>query len=1050
MKVSRRTAFLLALAAVILALAAWAHGLRGGDMRVEVSHARRELAKAVGAVRLSEGRLTGGFAYARYASEGAPPKNFRRLKEARERIERALKREGSPQSFADAGVLNLLGGQLDRAVALLEQATKQDTADASIWSDLATVYLARHDKEGGFTDLLDALQAAERAVNANPNHPEARFNFALALDHLSLRWRARAAWSRYRDLDGHSEWSREAESRFTAFFQPSYSILWIERRAAYEQANQAEIGALARKLVQHFPQQAREMVEEDLLGRWAVQRSQHRLAEAEHTFALVKAIGTALTFSSGEHMIADEVRIIEVASADQGRPGSLDRLIAGHAQYQRGLEQIRLEEFQNAAKNFEAAGEALAFAGSPFESWARFRLAVCESQLFNYKSALKHLGEKLHLAKIDRYPAFKAKTLWVIGLIHGIRGNSAESLAAYQEAWESFERLGEQENRVLVSNLLAEAHRNLGDLPGAWKYHGLAVEGVRSIVNSARKRPILAELGVSLLTNDRPRLSIYVQEELLRGYVGSLSPGSRVGGLRRMAEAQHHRGNYAKAISLIDLAERELAYVPEPKVREALRGDLLALEGEAEANVSPRRGIRLLTEAIVSCEKSEYRQPLVRLLLKRARALRRERDFGPAEASLRQAIELIGDYKPAENLIAPSFEEVRQVFQEMSFVQVLQGRPKTALEFAEKARAQLLSLMASTEAPAIPLFALDQIQEELPSGVALIEWWIGEREIFIWTVRHDSVGFTSKPIDVKRLGHMVRRFRQAIASDDTTVAGLTAARLYEILISPIAPRLKGAERLVLIPDSMLSSLPFAALQSSSTSPYLIEEFILSVSPSASLYLHSFRRQRELAVIDLSVVAFGDPFFDRTLFRDLRSLPHSEAEAEQIVNVYSRGKIFLGSSATRSRLLNEMVNWSVLHIGGHAVADPANPFASVLALAPSREDTGIFYFRDLAMLRLKGMRLAVFSACSTLSGESGAGAEIAVPLLAQGVPSVVGTLWPVADRSVAALTVELHHRFVQGRDAAKALREVQLMLLRDSRPGDARPSLWAAFELVGSQ
>jgi tetratricopeptide (TPR) repeat protein len=147
----------------------------------------------------------------RFVSDSAPLKSDRELKKARERIERALKRKRSAQSFADAGVLNLLGGQLDKAVGLLGQATKRDSADATAWSDLSVAYLARFEKGGSLTDLLDALEAAGHAVEAAPNLPEAQFNFALALDHFSLRTRARAAWSRYRGLDGNSEWSRVGE-----------------------------------------------------------------------------------------------------------------------------------------------------------------------------------------------------------------------------------------------------------------------------------------------------------------------------------------------------------------------------------------------------------------------------------------------------------------------------------------------------------------------------------------------------------------------------------------------------------------------------------------------------------------------------------------------------------------------------------------------------------------------------------------------------------------------------------------------------------------------
>lgn len=1048
MKISRGMALLLALAALVLSLAASARGRGGTEVRAEVSPARRELVEAVGAVRPSEGRLTGDFAYARFVPGNAPLKSDRELRKARERIERALKRDGSAQSFADAGVLNLLGGQLDKAVALLEQATQRDSGDATAWSDLSVAYLARFEKGGSLTDLLDALEAAGQAVEAAPNLPEAQFNFALALDRFSLKTRARAAWSQYRGLDGNSEWSREAESRFAALFQPSYSDLWREHRTAYEQAHPAQIGDSARKLAQLFPQQAREMVEEDLLGRWAVKRSQGHFPDAARMLTLAESLGTALA-ARDERMSYDSVQVIRVASADPAGGPILSRLAEGHLQYQRGLDQYRSFSLGSAVPLFEAARRALAEADSPFELWARFQLAVCETQLFQYESARFHLESLLRSRDIAVYPALRAEALWLSGLVYGYLGVPAETLAAYREALEILEALGEKENSTAVANLLAEVHRHLDDLPGAWKFHGLALGSLEFISNKNKRWPVLAELGVSLLADQRAQLSIYVQEELLRGHVGPVSPERLVGGLRRMAEAQYRNGNLEKALALIRRAKREVDRVSEARLREGLFGDLLTLEGRIKAEVAPREAVHLLSAAIDSDQQTQNRLRLVGSLLERARLLRKEGNFGLAEESLWRAIQLLQDYRPAEDLLAASFEQVRQVFGEMVHLQVLQGRPGKALEIAEGGRAQVLSLMAPAGIPAIPVFTLEQIQKELPPDVALMEWWIGEKDIFSWTIRRDSFGLVSVPVDKERLHRAALRFRKAVSSDDVATAGSVAAWLYGVLLAPSESSLEGIKRIAFVPDRALSALPFAALQRSPDAPYLIEERILSVAPSASLYIKCLRRERDLSSIDLSAVAFGNPSFDRSLFRGLTSLPYSEVEAEEIIGAYKRGKVLLGTEVTRLRILDEVANWPVLHIGGHAIANPINPFMSALALAPAQGDNGVLYFRDLARSRLSRTRLVVLSACSTLRSESGTGAEIAEPLLVQGVPAVLGALWSVGDLGAQGLVADFHRRFAESRDAATALRGAQLALLNETK-SERRPSVWAAFEVIGSR
>jgi CHAT domain-containing protein len=788
---------------------------------------------------------------------------------------------------------------------------------------------------------------------------------------------------------------------------------------------------------------------EDLLGRWAVERSQDRFPDAARLLTLAESLGIALA-ARGERMSSDSVQVIRVASADLGGAPILRRLTEGHLQYQKGLDQYRSFSLGAAVPLFEAARKALAEADSSFELWAQFQLAVCETQLFQYDSALLRLESLLRSRERDIavYPALRAKALWVTGLVYGYRGAPAETLAAYREALEIFDSLGEKENRTIVANLLAEVHRHLDDLPGAWKFHGMALEGLAFISNKDKRWPVLAELGVSLLADDRARLSLYVQEELLRGHMGPLKPERLVGGLRRMAEAQYYCGNLQKALALIRRAKREADRVSETRLREGLFGDLLTLEGRIKAKVDPRGAVHLLSAAIESDEQTRNHLRLVGSLLERARLLRRERNFGLAEEGLWRAMQLLQDYRPAEDLLAASFEQVRQVFGEMVHLQVLKDHPGKALEFAERGRTQILSLMAPAEIPTIPVFTLEQIQKELPPDVALIEWWIGEKEIFSWTIRRDSFSLVQVPVDKERLHRASLRFRKAVSSDDVATAGSVAAWLYGVLLEPSESSLGGAKRIILVPDRALSALPFTALQRSPDAPYLIEERILSVAPSASLYLKCLRRERDLSRIDLSAVAFGNPSFDRSLFRDLTSLPYSEVEAEQIIRAYKRGKVLLGTEVTRLGILNEVANWPVLHIGGHTIANPTNPFMAALALAPAQGDNGVLYFRDLARARLIRTRLVVLSACRTLRGESGTGAEIAEPLLAQGVPAVLGTLWSIGDSGAQDLTADFHRRFAESRDAATALRGAQLALLNETK-SESRPSVWAAFEVIGS-
>lgn len=1047
---SRWVAVLLGLAAVILIAAAWVRIHEGGDA-AEVSSARRELAGAVGAVRPSEGRLTGGFAYARFAPEGSVPlKSSQKLRAARDRIERALRKGGSPQALADAGVLNLLGGRHDKAIVLLEKATERSPAVSGIWSDLAAAYVARFAKTGRFADLLDALEAADRAVKLGSSLPEARFNLALISQQLSLQYRARAEWAQFLELAEGPDWRREGEERLAALFQPSQAEFWNELRRTFEEARDPAVRV--HEIVALSPQKARELAEEELLGRWAFARSEGRSKDAAHSLLLARSLGGALSEARGDRMVAETVQAIDAAFASRA-DSAVDGLASGHARYQEGLQQYAQGSYEAAELLFAEATKALGTMETPFELWARFGLALCEHQRFRYDAALRQLDRVLEDARIERYPALRARALWVSGLIQGIRSAPAEALAAYRKSWEIFGRLGERGNWAAVSNLLAEVHQNLGDPVGAWKLHGLAVENLPWVATPLRKQLILEVLAKSLLADDRVELCVYFQEESLRNYSGTTVPAGLVPGLLRIAEAQYRQGDIGKALAFLHRAEDEVSAISAETQRQALLGDLLAWEGRAEVETNPDDAARFLTAAISSYERSEYRQQLVHMRLQRARAFRFQRRYSVAEDDLRRALELIDNYRSGGEISSSSFGVVRQVFDEMVLLQTLQNRPEAAFEYAEKGRAKLLPLLAASQGKEIAFegLSLARIQEELPPGAVMVEFWLGESELFLWAVRRGGIVPASMHVDRKQLVRSIARFRESLATDDVATADQLGRLLYTNLVEPVEPSLRNASLLVFVPDQEIQAVPFAALQSGSRSKYLVEEHTVSVSPTASLYIRCLQRQRELSGVEPQVLAFGNPAFDRSLFPGLQPLPRSEAEARKIVGTYPAGKLILREAATRDRLMKEVGNWSVIHFGGHAVSNPGNPFDSALVLAPGATDSGVFYVRDLAGARLHGVRLMFLAACSTLLGDSvESGPSVAAPLLAGGVPAVVGTLWSVGDQAAEGLAAGFHRRFMEGGDAARALREVQLSMLNSPHSEERKASRWAAFEVAGSR
>ena len=96
---------------------------------------------------------------------------------------------------------------IDDAITALERFARVDPAAGS---DLAAAYYTRAQQDDHASDLLSALDAANRAVARAPRLVEARFNQALALEAAGLRTEAIAAWDQVCKA-ANGQWAAEAK-----------------------------------------------------------------------------------------------------------------------------------------------------------------------------------------------------------------------------------------------------------------------------------------------------------------------------------------------------------------------------------------------------------------------------------------------------------------------------------------------------------------------------------------------------------------------------------------------------------------------------------------------------------------------------------------------------------------------------------------------------------------------------------------------------------------------------------------------------------------------
>lgn len=1052
-----------------------------------------DLAEALDGLRLVEPRLTGGFSHAPCGPRSEnrlsmphcsdPPlpgtPKHRTLAKLVTGFENMARRERSAASFQIYGVALLLVApdDRDRAVVVLEKASALAPSDARVLNDLAAAYYVRAQQTGRPEDLVRALARVRRAVEEEGSFPEARFNEALVLEALNLRSEAKKVWQEFLRLDRGTAWGEEARRSSLALHKGDATSSWDAALKELDAAVQRNDRIGIQSIVVRFPQAARLHIEERLLSDWAGAVLEDRPTDAEALLQKARTIATELERYGGDRLLSEAVAELETAALS--RRDRLAVLVEGHSSYAKGLELYRRFEIGPAAERFEAARRAFLRGGSAFRGWAEFYLAVCAYQRYDYPLALDILGQLRDRASEEGYPILGGRALWVMGLCLIDAARPVEALDTYREALASLSRARETESVVSVHALLADALRYLGEDREAWRHRYQALRGLTGLREARRRHAIVGEAGLAALRLGEPQAAISFQNEAVQLGESSGQAIDLSEALRSRATIHLRVGNPEAALADLKKAGQRVAELGDERVRQIVSGRIREVEARLHQKSNPEKSIQLLTEAEELFRTVGYRFPLAGIYVERAEAGFATGQSEDARADLRAAVQQI-EAESDEALRALRKGEGRTLWGELSlreayfekgkdpFDQVLlhsaaAGEVRGAWELAEREQARefLFSLLSlpvrsvSLGVPASMVQALPsaEIERRIPDGTALLQYELLEDRLLVWLIRNDRLRMW-----IERPGRAVLQSRIAQTRAALSGSGEKARaqgkeglqRLFRDLVEPTLSDLVGIETLVFIPDEALQDVPFAALVSPATGHYLVEDRQVVVAPSATLYVESLRRDRELAAHpNFSALAVGDPAYDRGLFPTLPPLRHAKAEAARIAGSYPGSDLLEGPAATKTRFLALAGRHGIVHAAAHAVSREDSPLVSTLVLAADGRESGTLYAHELLGLRFERTRLVVLSACSSAGRRRGGGrAGFVLPLLGAGVPSVVASLWPVDDRATARLFAVFHERYRAGDSAPAALRAAQLSLLQNNDPDLRAPAMWAGFEVFG--
>jgi len=305
-------------------------------------------------------------------------------------------------------------------------------------------------------------------------------------------------------------------------------------------------------------------------------------------------------------------------------------------------------------------------------------------------------------------------------------------------------------------------------------------------------------------------------------------------------------------------------------------------------------------------------------------------------------------------------------------------------------------------------------------------------------------GYYRAPITAEAVLDHTHQLRALLEKRTTRQYLRPAQHLYDALIRPIESDIEAdrVDTLVVVPDGLLRTVPFAAFHDRKRQRFLVDMKPLALVPSLRL-----TNPRPIAAKELSILAAGleqaTGGFERLDFtrQELRGLRDRFPTTRVLFEENFQVDALEAEIRTRP--------YSVVHVATHGRVSASGDESFLLAhdgtlgLERMSELVQATRFRQDTPLEL-----LTLSACETAAGDEAAALGLAGVAVRAGARSALATLWPVNDEATARLIDAFYAEITQpGQTRAGALRAAQRSVRE--MPRFAHPGYWAPFLMISS-
>ncbi|MDN6279787.1 MAG: CHAT domain-containing protein [Psychroflexus sp.] len=339
--------------------------------------------------------------------------------------------------------------------------------------------------------------------------------------------------------------------------------------------------------------------------------------------------------------------------------------------------------------------------------------------------------------------------------------------------------------------------------------------------------------------------------------------------------------------------------------------------------------------------------------------------------------------------------------------------------------------------------ALNALQKQLDSDAAEMRlFFFGQRTVYHFSITKNTATF-EKTGEAKHLRKLIQKYlyffeEPSLINTQISDYKESAYSLYKGLKF----KKNNSENIIIIPDGLLSFIPFGALLTQKHKgiqfekmPFLIREKPIIYQTAASFYLD----KREMSHHKKRLGIF--PIFEGTPYELRYSVEEAESFKKQ-----DNSEILYKSEATKAAFLKKAAAYNILHLSTHAQGGNYTIPASLA-----------FYDETLLLPELYTLNLnpelIVLSACETGIGkiQGGEGAmSLARGFQYAGAKNLLFSLWQVNDKATAELMTSFYGHFESSKSKSSSLYQTKGDYLLNPRLKNPKksPYYWAGFVYYG--